>query len=233
MNAILARFCLIIGLLAPHSLFGAQSIIMGTIQFPHDIPSVPQVRIYYSGKIIPCCVDHERKLLTFNLPKFGQNFRYCFVITPSIDFAMTPKSDGKPMIEYMRLAHGQDYKMFTLLLVPQVKQADDPDQSLRYGWRVKPDLILNREQKIPDDAVIVCLDPSWIDSMKGSNEFELPTLSLRSDLSAVCGSYEQFYTQTMHIMLSVMDSDTFHAVDTKQSIKHVQNRIMIAPPLTA
>ena len=207
-----------------------QSLIMGTIQFPRDLPSIPGIRIYHSGKIINATPDHENKTLTFSLPRYGQQFKYTILVTRSLDFATT-KSDLGTMIDFMRLAAGQDYKMFTLLLVPKCKEPHEREAKLSYTWRIKQDLILNREHKIPDDAIVICLDPQWVDTMSGTSELELPTLFIKSNLEQICGSQSIFYDQLAQIVLTAMDSDIYHNRDTKHNIKQLQNRVLIAAPI--
>ncbi len=208
----------------------SQSLIMGSIQFPRELPSVPSVRIYYSGKIIKCTADQEHKRITFSLPKFGRQFRYSIVVTPALDFATTPQVDAT-MISFMKLAQGQDYKMFNLFLAPKFADPNDTHAKLEYNWRVNNDFIFNQERKIPDDAIVICMDPMWVDRFAPATEFELPTLHIKSDIATLCGSQENFYDESTKILLAAMDSDAFHDAYSKEHIKQRDNCIMIAAPV--
>jgi hypothetical protein len=208
-----------------------QSLIMGCIQFPKELPSVPSVRIYYSGKIIKTTPDHEQKKIHFSLPKFGRQFRYSIVITPLLEFAKNTKADTPIMIDFMKLPNTQNYKMFTLLLMPKFQDPEDTDAKLEYAWRVKDDWILNKDHKIPDDAIIICMDPQWIDHIGGATEYELPTVYVKSNVVNICGSSDNFYDQSAKILLAAMDSDAFHNASEEPYIKQKENCIMIAAPV--
>jgi len=231
------NFRSIILLVSPILLFltsslGAYNLMMGTIQFPSSIATVPQVRIYHSGKIIKGTIDHTNKTITFTLPKYNNSqIHYSLVVTESIEFALSAtKNNPHNTIQYIKIPDGQDYKLYTLLLVPQFGQAGDSNGRPTYRWKIIEDRA-RFDNRVPDDAIIVCYEPSWIQELHGETGFELPTLNVKSNVVALSGSAEKFYDRSTKFLLAAIDSDTMHSADTQQTIKHVENRVMIAAPV--
>jgi hypothetical protein len=208
------------------------NLMLGTIQFPKTMKTVPNVRIYYSGKIVSGKIDKSDKSISFSIPKYSQNqMRYTLLVTESIEFA-TPKATETPgnIIEHMRIPSGNDYKLYTLLLVPRF--SDDPAAQSKpnYHWRILPDQA--HGNKIPDDALILILDPKWIETVEGENSFELPTIKLKPNVVELSGSAENFYDKSAQLLLAAIDSDTIHgSVHSDESIKQEKNRITIAAPV--
>lgn len=213
------------------SSISAYNLMLGTIQFPKTVKTVPNVRLYYSGKIVSGKVDKSDKSISFSIPKYSQNqMRYTLVVTEELEFA-TPKGTESVnnIVEGIRIPHGNNYKMYTLLLVPRF--SDEPGtQQPNYHWRVLPDQV--RLNKIPDDALIVILDPNWIDTVEGENSFELPTIKLKPNIVELSGSSENFYDKSAQLLLTALDSDTIHgSVHSDENIKQEKNRITIAAPV--
>ncbi len=113
---------LISGVLTSSIAFG-HSLIMCTIQFPQSVPTVPTMRIYCGGRIIASSVDQKNKAITFNVPKYTQQFRFNLLITEKIDFAFSSsKYQSAPhnTASYIKLPDDQPYTFYNLLLAPQV-----------------------------------------------------------------------------------------------------------------
>ncbi len=206
----------------------AYNLLLGSIQFPKTLSTIPQVRIYHSGKIIKCEVDQINKMITFGITQYSQSqIRYPLMITESIEFALSnkTKNDSNNTIQYIRVPHDQDYKFYTLLLVPQF----NPNNVMpTYHWKIINDRI-RFNNKIPDDAIIICIDPAWVDDLHTDNGFALPTVTIKSDILSICGSYNKFMDKSAQMLLAAIDSDTMHS-NTEQTIKLQENRLMIAAP---
>ena len=209
------------------------NLMLGTIQFPKTVKTVPNVRMYYSGKIVSGKIDKSAKTISFSIPRYNQTqMRYSLVVTESIQFD-TPKAlenPGSNIVEHMRIPRGNDYKLYTLLLIPRF--SDDPSAQAqpKYHWRILPDQALGNQ--IPDDALIVLLDPNWIDTIEGENSFELPIIKLKPNIVELTGSSENFYDKSAQLLLAAIDSDTIHdSVHSYENIKQDKNRITIAAPV--
>ena len=211
------------------SSISAYNLLMGTIQFPSTLASIPNVRIYHSGKIVKGKVDNTNRTITFSIPKYNNSqIRYSLVVTESIEFAM-PKAtklseNPSNIIQYIKIPDGQDYKLYTLLLVPRFSDTGSPGKP-SYQWRILNDRA-RFNNKIPDDTIIVIFDPAWVDSLQSDNATELPTITVTQDLSS-----EMLYEKSAQLLLAAIDSDTMHDANSQERVKIEQNRIMIAAPV--
>jgi hypothetical protein len=210
----------------------AGSLMLGTIRFPSSIKTVPTVRIYCGGRIIPCTIDQQNKTVSFNIPKYGQQFHFNLLIAEKISFAQANskyQTENTNTAAYLKLETGQPYKLYSLLLVPEFSD-DSKDAQLRYRWHIKNESIVHQDLKIPDDAIIVCYNPEWVADLQGFNAFELPTIEITPNILSLCGSEQSFQSRSAQIMLASLDTDTLHATQSKQSILLNDNRITIAAP---
>lgn len=222
---------LISATLATPKLVGV-SLMLGTIQFPSSIPNVPSIRIYCGGQIVPCTIDHDNKTVSFNVPKYAQQFHFSLLVAEKISFGHSNSKYQSPennIPSYIKLENGQPYKLYSLLLVPEINQ-ENSDTRLRYTWRIKQEALSDGDLKVPDDAIIVCYNPDWIQSVKGANPFELPTVEITHNLLQLCGGEKSFSEKSTKIMLAALDSDTMHAIQNKKHIKQHENRLTIAAP---
>jgi len=230
-----------------HATNSATSLIMGAIQFPASLQHVPYVRIYFCGKKLPghlCEADHDSKQFTFRVPHMMHTNKIYMLITPEIRFktheAKHPDLQGN-VIEYLRVPKGQAYKFYELLLVEE-KSADsdsekvskknagsrNPQKNKTVKWTIKSMKLDKKTGQIPDDTIIVCYDPASVDFLSGGSAFELPTITLKSDLLALLGSEDVLQNLSTKMLLSSIDSDTVHA-SIAQNVKHTRHVTLIAP----
>ncbi len=211
----------------------AYSIIPGTIQFPQNISKTPTTRVYHGGEIRQCTIDQDKRTITFNIPKYPQQSQFHVLFTETIDFSYyTSKyqTSTNNTAAYVKLKDQQPYLLFTLTLIPKITKTKDGDSLVTHTWHI--DKVTNRDKnnKIPDDAIIICLDPDWIHSMKSYNSFEFPTILIKQNIFELSGSEKAFYEQAVRLQLAAIDSDTLHSTSSQQIMKQEQNRIMIAAP---
>ena len=208
------------------------SLMMGTIQFPQSIKTVPTLRVYCGGRIVPSTIDQENKSVSFSIPRYAQQFHFNLLIAEKINFALSSskyQSGNHNTAAYMKLEENQPYKLYSLLLVPQFADGVK-DTKLRYTWQIKNESIHHKDLKIPDDAIILCYNPDWIAGIQGSNAFELPTIEISPNILELSGSEKTLHDRSTQIMLAALDSDTMHATQNDQQIKQEENRITIAAP---
>jgi hypothetical protein len=208
----------------------ASSLILGTIQFPSTLLTVPTVRLYCAGQIVPSTIDQKNKTISFTIPKYAQQYHFYLLIAQKVHFAPASSryqaGTTTNTAAYLKLEPSQQYKLYSLLLIPELTS----DNQLRYTWRITPAQLDPHELKIPDDTLIFCYNPAWVENIKGSNSFELPTIKISNNVVEMCGSEQAFQTMSAHIMLACLDSDTLHATQGKQHMWHNENRITIAAP---
>jgi hypothetical protein len=214
----------------------ARTLMIGTIKLPHALASLPTApRIYHNGKIIKCAPTRENDAFAFQIPRMDQQFRFNIVITESIEFEINDakiKDSQQNTISYLKIPDGQKYKMYTLLLVPQFSNSGPlKATTLQYQWKIRPDSLMGHTRQIPDDALIICYDPAWVDSLVGENSFDLPTIKLRDDI--VSNKSFKFHEKSSTILLNAMNSDTWHEASSLDPMKHdpSQKRVTIAAPM--
>ena len=207
----------------------ALSVIPCTIQFPEKISKVPTIRIYCGGKIIPSTIDQTSKTLTFSVPQYTHQEQFKLLVTETIDFSFylskyQPKDNNTAA--YVKLKDGQPYYLFTFTSLPDLEGNKDGSSCI---WQI--DKVTNRDQnnKIPDDAIILCMPPEWIHSMNNSYAFELPTITIKSTVLESSKSEKEFFERAVKLQLAAIDSDTMHGCSA-DVIKQQHNRIMIAAP---
>lgn len=210
----------------------ATSLIMGNIQFPQSLGTVPTLRIYCGGHIIASSIDQKNKTLSFSIPKYGQQFHYSILVTEKISFARNSskyQAGESNTAAFMRLDPGQPYKLYSLLLVPDLDQ-EDKKAAMKYVWRIKNETIYHKDLKVPDDAIVICCNPEWISHLRPQNGFELPTITITENITEQSPSLNGVGDLSAKIMLAALDSDPLHAMQKERPIKQKDNRITIAAP---
>ncbi len=194
--------------------FGQKGIFYGTLQFPTALEMLPNVRAYYSGnKIIPE-INEASKQISFAIPEArNRNFFY-LLVTTGVEFCSTDNT-----VPYLRLKKGAPYKFYTLELgaVPsKSKKRKRTDSGFEASWTVKEiDLATINNGKIPDETLIVCYHPDYVQSLEGGSMVELPKLVMRPDMIKLAGSELKLHEQSDKWFLAALNTDTIH--DTVQS----------------
>ncbi len=223
-------------LLCSISSLQASSLIMGAVQFPNSIAKVPMIRVYCGGQIIyqSCETEHESKKFIFKIPKTRYQKKFHLLITESINFKVAKNRASKKRqntIKYLTVPTNQPYKLYKLKLVSTMhkEEIDDEEKEPTYQWKIKEKNIAEKKRKIPDDAIIVCYNPDWVNSLRVENTFELPTIVMKKNLLELVGSENKFAEFSDKLLLASINSDTIHAT-MRQVIKQDQQRTTIAPP---
>lgn len=211
----------------------SRGLMIGTINFPKNLPTIPHVRIYYEGKIVNGTPDNQKKSISFSIPKLDQEFKFTLLITESIEFAISEvkiKDTQQNTISFMKIPEEHTYKLYDLLLLPKFNTENSKKPTLEYQWKVCSQLRCMPNRMVPDNALVLLLDPAWIESVQGTTEYEFPTITIDQARITENGSTEQFYKKTDEIILAAIDSDTMHAMSDKPAIKQAHSRVTIAAP---
>lgn len=209
-----------------HDLFCPnKSPLWGSIQFPKNVQAIPDIRIYYSGQRIKYEIDHDLKRINFAIPDEAQKTQYRLIITDHLEF----ESEGN-VIKYLKVKEKTSYKYY-LLEREQPGQSycflekDDADitSPSKKKWTIKQvtDGLVN--YRIPDDAIIICCNPSYIGSLKSMNTANLPTIEIRSDILKVTGSEKKLHEFSDELILSLIDYDTIHAAAQQEDVRPSSN----------
>jgi len=208
-------------------------LMMGTMQFPSCIKTVPSVRMYCSGNKIACEVDKEGKRLHFSITdnQVGQSF--FLVIADSIQWVKSEENT----IEYLKIDPKKPYKLYSSTFTEQKQEAkpeddsgynyqDNDHQQPRYAWNIE-DAHISENGKIPDHAIIICYNADFIEGLEGGNARELPRILVKSDILTLVGSETALQEASIMSILSGIDSGTIHST-VKQQVKAGYNRTILA-----
>jgi hypothetical protein len=210
---------------------------MGTIQFPNELKKVPNVRVYCGGNRITSQTLDAAKQATFTLP-FEERRRTTFslLITETIQFQ---PEEGTNTIQYLKINPEQTYKFYVLELIKtELKHnADDffnadrlksnasnQNNQMTYAWKIIEHTLLNG--RIPDDAIIICYNPEYIENLSGGNAVELPHIYIKDNVINLAGSEAKLHDASAALLLSSLDTDAIHAT-IHQEVKHESQRTRV------
>lgn len=191
-----------------------KGIFYGTVQFPSALELVPNLRVYYAGHKIICETNDATKQQSFAISELRNRTFFYLLITPDVEFCSPDNT-----IPNLRLKKDRPYKFYTLELtmVPATsKKRKLGDSGFEYNWIIKElDLASLTGGKIPDDTIIVCYHPDYVQGLEGGNMVEFPKIIIKPDAVKLAGSEAKFYEQSDRWFLAALNTDTIH--DTAQS----------------
>lgn len=213
MNHCISLFTILISIISTfaHASYESKSLFVGTIQFPQTIENVPPIRIYYAGRKIPTNSNHEGKCITFTIPEAKRRSFFYLYIAPQFDFCCTSNN-----IEYLKQTPSTAYKLYALELIttPTSLVANTHEKhkgnQIAQHWSVKEISIFDPTGKIPDDAIIICFDPAYIQSLEGGNSIEFPKIMIRDDIVKLAGSEDKLHELSTRWLLAALHTDSIH-----------------------
>ena len=198
------------------------TLFMGSIQFPHSLETIPDLRIYCGGHKI-ACENGKNNRTSFAIRGERQRTTFYLLITKTIAYDTIEKNT----IRHLTISPSQPYKFYRLTLYAQEPSLFDEapkNQKPTYTWNIQEQR-LPFKNRIPDDAIIICYNPEYVDSIEGGNAIELPTIHIKSDIVDLVGSENMLHEKSVELLLSSLDHDALHAT-IKQELKHDQKTII-------
>ena len=183
-----------------NTLYGSfdKKVMIGTVQFPKSVKNAQPMRIYCGGKIISSEVDTETRRLVFSLSEHKyKSYFYLLIAQPEhINFDLEDNT-----VKSLRLNPDSPYKFYTLEYVSH--------KDKNSTWIVK-EVTLTTETKIPDETIILCYNPDYIDKLVGGSTIEFPKIMVRDDILNLVGSETALHEQSSKLLLSSLDYDALH-----------------------
>lgn len=179
----------------------------GAIQFPSELKEIPAVRIYLSGNKITSTEQNNTKKTTFTISTCQPNQPLYVLVTENVRWHAEENT-----IKNLRANPHNTYRFYCLH--PTTPNKKDGGIASGY-WHIQ-ELALDAQGNIPDNTVIVIMDPEWIEDIKGGDSITLPTLHVRPNILELVGSERALHATTESLLLSAIDSDTIH-----KKINHV------------
>lgn len=203
-------------------------LMLGSIQFPHELAQMPVPRIYYMGKTIPCDVHDKEKKVTFDIPNSKDSTEFYLLVTPSIDFSFKKSNSGKNTltVDYIKAHERQPYILYKVELLPDGNEETNAE-SVAFNWQITGTQ-LDETRRLPDNTIIVLYIPEYIETLVGGSLLELPTLVIKKDVVLRAGSEQALFDQSIELQLASLNSDAIHA-PLKHIVKQIGHRTLIAP----
>lgn len=190
-----------------------KAVFIGSIQFPSILEVIPGVRIYYAGKKISTEIDEDGHRIIFSVPAPKNLTFFYFLITPEIQF-----SSNENTIEFLKLKPRMPYRFYVVELVTTEESGNKrakstmafAENTTKYHWNIKEVTLNLPANRIPDDTIIICFDPSYIQKLEGGNAVEFPKICLRPDLLKLTGSEKKLHELSTSWFLAALNTDTIH-----------------------
>lgn len=200
-----------------------KTFFRGTIQFPQTMSSIPNIRVYSGGyKIKSETTAHG---LTFEVPEEKHRRKFNILITEKVQFQTEADTNT---IQYLKIADGQKYKYYTVVLMKNdddihfdaIADAKNKKKTIpQFEWDIEEHALDLANGRIPDDAIIICFNPSYVDHLEGGNALELPKVVIKKNIIQLAGSEDNLLDASATLMLSSLDTDTIHA-NIRQEVKN-------------
>ncbi len=193
-------------------------VLMGSVQFPQSLEMVPHVRFYRSGISIESEIDNKSKKASFSIMDDRSQLHFTLLITDCFAFH-TEHNTGK----YIKIDPQQPYKYYILTLkeiTPDSPEycAKPKGSTTQYTWVVKEVPLPFPNGRVPDDTLIMCYNPDFIDSVRGGNVVALPTIFIKPNIVALVGSEDKLHDASDELVLSSIDYNMLH-VHSKREIR--------------
>lgn len=181
----------------------------GSLQFP-KLHKLPNVRIYWKGYRVKCECNDDAKKITFIFADDSNQPTFRVLFTESLQFEAE-----KNVVKYLKITDGMPYKFYTATLAKAdslLQEEFDKNVLQKASWRIREYRHALHNGIIPDDTIIICLNPDYVDRLEGGDSVTLPTVKIRNDVLQLVGSEEKLHEHTDELFLSlVMDCDAIHS----------------------
>lgn len=229
MNRFISLFICVASIISLQSYsFEPKSLFVGTMQFPTSLENVPPIRVYYAGRKITTETDNEGKRITFTIPETKRRSFFYVYIAPQFDFCCTSNN-----IEYLKQTPSTPYKLYALELIgipapAGARIVQGKKSHITYQWSVKEIELGDPTGKIPDDAIIVCFDPAYIQSFQGGNAIEFPRIVIKDDIAQLAGSEDKLHELSTRWLLAALNTDAIHDTIAPCVKQQVHSKTIIA-----
>ncbi|HSW74155.1 MAG TPA: hypothetical protein VLG71_03275, partial [Candidatus Limnocylindria bacterium] len=188
-----------------------------TIQFPQTIQETPDIRAYCSGHIIKGNVDHKNKTLFFSVPEDRYKTTFTLLITNAHAIGCTATDNT---IQHLKIDTKHPYKLYVLTLKERVitSPVSTKEPRTEFIWDIERITLPADDGRIPDNTVIVCYNPDFIDKLEGGNAVTLPTLYVKDNIISLVGSESKLHEKSVECLLASLDYDAIHAT-IKEHVK--------------
>lgn len=199
-------------------------LLIGTVLFSRSFVPNEGIPIWRQGQKIESIINKEEGTISFDVhcnPYANNNTTFIFIVSakPPVPALTQSNHYGLTPTVFDHLVTADEASMF--IVTRNTKKDENGAVSYTWNWEKKP---MKSGERIPDDAIIMVLDPSYIKTLHGGSEFELPTFITRPDIATL----EQ--TVFLEAQLRALDLDSFHVPTqyvVKENARNHKNVIVI------
>lgn len=204
-----------------------KTILVGNIQFPSSITTVPNIRVYYAGHKIPCENRDDTKKVIFSIPEHKERTIFYLLISADLDFFSHENT-----VPFLKLKKNSIHKFYILQRVPieqkEKRKKNDSLPQQAYTWLVK-ELPLNLpDERIPDETIIIRYHSEFVQGLEGGNAIEFPKIIIKNDFLALVGSEEKLHQISNKLFFAALNTDTIHEAPPSEFILTMGNKALIA-----
>ena len=96
-----------------------------------------------------------------------------------------------------------------------------------YSWYITESSDELDQGKIPDDTIIVCYDPEYVDKLEGGTNIDLPRIIIKDNILELVGSEDKLHELSTTLLLSSLDSDSMHS-KIEHEVKQNNQTMLVA-----
>jgi hypothetical protein len=204
-----------------------QTLFMGTIQWPMILKKIPSTRIYHSGHQLIGEINNETRQITYSVPESRDISLITFIIVEPQNITLQKADDNT--IQHLTLAKNAPYKCFQATRITIDATAENSGRTNKTtpteSWRVEKRK-LHEDGNIPDNALIICSTPDFIDDISGGNSIDLPTIHICSDVLTKIGSEAALHEAADTFLITCLNLDTLHTKLTFDVKQHQEKKLV-------
>ncbi len=189
------------------------TLYLGSVQFPETLQTIPEMRIYYAGQKVAAESNNKTKNVTFSIAQDNGSTFYV-VITNHLEWDVSPHTNT---ISHLKVAQNQPYKFYKI-----VRRYSDITHE--YSWHV--DEIPLLKNLLPDNAIILCCNPDYIEALEVKHSVDLPKIVIKKNILDIVGSESQLHEESIKSLLTSLDSNTVHTTMKPETKKFYQKLVV-------
>ena len=201
-------------------------LFTGVIQFPSTVDSLESIPVYHAGRRIVSRVEEQSHRITFTVPDSKTIFY--LIMTTAIDFVCQDN-----LVHYLTLNPSVACKVYVL----ELTGSDTPSGRFSLAlhektggslWHIREVTPPTPNARIPDDSIIVWLDPAWIARIEKGNSVEFPRIIIRPDLAAFVGSAQKNSEKIQEWLVASLDLNGIHGAIEQAIQMRPQSKTVLA-----
>lgn len=202
-----------------------QTLFMGTIQWPTLLKKVPSLRLYRAGHQLAVETNNETRQSTYSLPELKDVSLLTMIIIEPDHIKQVMAEDNT--VNHLAITKNAPYKCFQIIRTHEQQEPIKEGEKglIVEGWKVEQRR-LRDDGIIPDDALIICYNPGFIEEVSGGNTIDLPTIHIDNTIVKKIGSEEALHDAADAYLITCLNLDTIHTKLTFDVKQHQEKKLV-------